>query len=487
MARHAAGHARGTLPAAALRRIIAALRWGNSMDTGIDGRAARLKWGWLYLAWAGLPLVAGLLFARYAGNGVAPAPLATTASEAAAHPGSPLGLFLLQLLVLLLVAKGLGRLVRWLGQPAVIGEMAAGLMMGPLLLGSLLPQLHGALFPPASLGPLSLISQLGVLMFLLVAGAELDLGRLQGRRRFVFAVSHAGIAVPFLCGVLLAIGLYAEHGPAGVGFTAFALFVGISMSITAFPVLLRILADRGMTHTSLGQTAIACAALGDATAWCLLALIVAATQAAGWGAASLDLVCVGIFIVLMLRVLRPWFARQTIAPGREGAWLLGMLLLALACALLTEWLGIHALFGAFAAGVAVSANVQLRELLISKVEPLAATLLLPLFFAMTGLRLRADALQASDLLLCAVVIGVATVGKLFGTFAAARSAGMATAESWRLGVLMNTRGLMELIVLNLGYELGLLGDRLFAVLVIMALVTTAMTGPLLTWLERRRQ
>ncbi|WP_457395392.1 cation:proton antiporter domain-containing protein, partial [Roseateles sp. P5_E1] len=208
-------------------------------------------------------------------------------------------------------------------------EMAAGLMMGPLVLGALLPQLHGALFPPASLGSLGLLSQLGVLMFLLVAGAELDLGGLRGRRRFAFVVSHAGIAVPFVLGVGLAIWLYRAHAPSGVGFTGFALFVGISLSITAFPVLLRILADRGMTSTPLGQTAIACAALGDATAWCLLALIVAAAQAQGWGPATINLVCVVAFVGVMLAVVRPWFSRQVIAPGQEGRWLLVMLLMAL--------------------------------------------------------------------------------------------------------------------------------------------------------------
>jgi Kef-type K+ transport system membrane component KefB len=459
------------------------------MDVPTGGSVPSTKWGWRYLAWAGVPLLAGLLLARYAGPGVPAAARraeAVVGSDWAHHLASPLGLFLLQLLVLLLVAKGAGALLKRFGQPAVIGEMAAGLMMGPLLLGSLLPQVHGALFPAASLGPLGMLSQLGVLMFLLVAGAELDLGALRGRRRFAFTVSHAGIAVPFVLGVVLAIWLYPQHGPQGVSFTAFALFVGISMSITAFPVLLRILADRGITHTSLGQTAIACAALGDATAWCLLALIVAAAQATGWLPASFNLLCVVAFIALMLGLVKPWFARQTIAPGREGRWLLGILLLSLASALVTEVLGIHALFGAFAAGVAVSSNAQLRHLLVAKVEPFAVTLLLPLFFAMTGLRMRADALQTSDIALCVVVIAVATVGKLLGTWSAARSTGMASREAWRLGALMNTRGLMELIVLNLGYELGLLGDRLFAVLVIMALVTTAMTGPLLNLIERRK-
>ncbi len=244
------------------------------MGVQTGGQAPPMKWGWRYLAWAGVPLLAGVLLARYAGP-AAPAAVARASVAAegswAQHLASPLGLFLLQLLVLLLVAKGAGALLKRFGQPAVIGEMAAGLMMGPLVLGSLLPQLHGALFPASSLGPLGMLSQLGVLMFLLVAGAELDLAALRGRRRFAFTVSHAGIAVPFVLGVALAIWLYPQHGPQGVGFTAFALFVGISMSITAFPVLLRILADRGITQTPLGQTAIACAALGDATAWCLLA------------------------------------------------------------------------------------------------------------------------------------------------------------------------------------------------------------------------
>jgi Kef-type K+ transport system membrane component KefB len=460
------------------------------MDVQTGGSVPRMKWGWHYLAWAGIPLVIGLALARYAGPelpAVAAKAEPVVGSDWAHHLASPLGLFLLQLLVLLVVAKGAGALLKRLGQPAVIGEMAAGLMMGPLVLGSLLPGLHGALFPASSLGPLGMLSQLGVLMFLLVAGAELDLGGLRGRRRFAFTVSHAGIAVPFVLGVLLAIWLYPEHGPQGVGFTAFALFVGISLSITAFPVLLRILADRGITQTPLGQTAIACAALGDATAWCLLALIVAAAQATGWVPASLSLLCVVVFIALMLGVVKPWFSRQVIQPGSEGRWLLGMLLLSLGSALVTEVLGIHALFGAFAAGVAVSSNAQLRGLLIARVEPFAVTLLLPLFFAMTGLRMRADALQGSDLLLCAVVIAVATLGKLFGTWSAARSAGMGNHEAWKLGALMNTRGLMELIVLNLGYELGFLGDRLFAVLVIMALVTTAMTGPLLNAMERWRR
>ena len=441
-----------------------------------------------YMAMIVLPMAAALSLAHFAGRS---RPVATSVSaigspsnEWLAHLSTPLAIFLLQLLVVLLAVKAAGWLLRKFGQPAVIGEMAAGLLLGPLLFGSLLPAVQGWLFAPGSLGALDLISQLGVLMFLFVAGAELNFERLRGQRRFTFLVSHTGIALPFLLGVVLAWGLYRQHAPADVGFASFALFMGISLSVTAFPVLLRILADRGLSATPLGQIATACAAVGDASAWCLLALIVSGVQAESFKPASLNLLAVLVFAALVLGVLRPWVSRQTIAPEHQGRWLIALLLLALGCALVTELLGIHALFGAFAAGVAVSGNASLRRLLVEKVEPFAIALLLPLFFAMTGLRMRADALQVADLWLCVLIIVAATAGKLLGTWGAARSAGMANLEAWKLGALMNTRGLMELIVLNLGYELGLIGDRLFAVLVIMALVTTAMTGPLLGLIDR---
>lgn len=439
---------------------------------------------WRYLLLVAVPLLAALLLSRWPLPVSAPsaAPVADTAH---AGTGTPLSLFLLQLLVVLSVAKGAGWLLRRFGQPAVIGEMAAGLLLGPLLFGAVMPDTQAWLFAPGSLGALGLISQLGVLMFLFVAGAELELSTLHGRRAFAVLVSHSGIALPFLCGVLLAFALFDAHAPAGVGFPNFALFMGVSLSITAFPVLLRILSDRGITHSPLGRIAIACAALGDASAWCLLAAIVASVQANGWSAALISLLGTLAFAAAMIALVRPWLSRQEVAPEREGRHLIGLLLMALAAALVTELLGIHALFGAFLAGIAVSGNARLRELLIQKVEPFAISLLLPLFFAMTGLRLRVDGWQAGDLLLCVVVILVASLGKGLGTWLAARSAGMPRTDALRLGALMNTRGLMELIVLNLGYEMGLIGDRLFAVLVIMALVTTAMTGPLLNIIERR--
>lgn len=439
---------------------------------------------WRYLLLVAVPLLAALLLSRWPLPVSAPAPVP---ADAAAHggTGTPLSLFLLQLLVVLSAAKGAGWLLKRFGQPAVIGEMAAGLLLGPLLFGAVMPETQAWLFAPGSLGALGLISQLGVLMFLFVAGAELELSTLHGRRAFALLVSHSGIALPFLCGVLLAFALFSAHAPAGVGFANFALFMGVSLSITAFPVLLRILSDRGITHTPLGRIAVACAALGDASAWCLLAAIVASVQASGWNAALISLLGTLAFAAAMIALVRPWLSRHEVAPEREGRHLIGLLLMALAAALVTELLGIHALFGAFLAGIAVSGNARLRELLIQKVEPFAISLLLPLFFAMTGLRLRVEGWQPSDLLLCVAVILIASLGKGLGTWLAARSAGMPQTDALRLGALMNTRGLMELIVLNLGYEMGLIGDRLFAVLVIMALVTTAMTGPLLNLIERR--
>lgn len=450
------------------------------------------KFPWRYLLLVVVPLVAAVAMSRHGlpiPDVLTSAPTPPPAAPAATHGPltTPLARFLLQLLVVLCVAKGAGWLLRRIGQPAVIGEMAAGLLLGPLLFGAVAPDMQGWLFAPESLGALGMVSQLGVLMFLFVAGAELDLSSLSGRRGFALLVSHAGIALPFLCGVLLALALFAEHAPAGVGFAGFALFMGVSLSITAFPVLLRILSDRGIAQTEMGRIAIACAALGDASAWCLLAVIVATVQATGWMTAVVSLAGTLLFAVAVLALARPWITRREITVEREGRALIALLLLALLCALVTEALGIHALFGAFLAGIAVSGNARLRHLLVERVEPFAISLLLPLFFAMTGLRLRVEGWQASDLLLGVLVIAAATLGKGAGTWLAARTAGMPNTDALRLGALMNTRGLMELIVLNLGYEMGLIGDRLFAVLVIMALVTTAMTGPLLDLIERRAQ
>ena len=445
---------------------------------------------WRYVALVLVPLAIALVATQFGDADAAPDRAAAAAGTlaTAAHPAidlsRPLPRFLLQLLVVLSVAKFAGWALRRVGQPAVVGEMAAGLLLGPVLFGAAWPQAQAWLFAPESLDALSLVSQLGVLMFLFVAGAELDAGAMRGQGRRTLLIGHAGLALPFLLGVGLAALLFSGHAPAGVRYSHFAWFLGASLSVTAFPVLLRILAERGLDATPVGRIATACAAFADASAWCMLVLIVAAVRADGWSGAALRIGGVMALVLFALLLLRPWLTARIVEERHHGRWMILLLTGALAFALLTELLHVHALFGAFLAGIAVSGNAGLRRLLVERIEPFALALLLPLFFAMTGLRLRPDALQANDWLLCLGVIGLASAGKFGGTWIAARWTGIARFDALRLGALMNTRGLMELVVLNLGYDLGLIGDRLFAVLTLMALVTTAMTGPWLGLLDR---
>jgi Kef-type K+ transport system membrane component KefB len=439
-----------------------------------------------YLALVGVPLLAiAAALALLHADGAAAAARTAAARTAAvengllAHLAQPLPRFLLQLLVVLGAAKFAGWLARKAGQPAVIGEMLAGIVLGPSLFGWLLPSAQAWLFPAGGIGPLTGLSQLGVLLFMFAAGAEFDLSRLQGRRSLALVVSHTGIAVPFLLGVGLATLLHGTYAPAGVGFTGFALFMGIALSVTAFPVLLRILTERGLTATPIGTIAIACAAICDATAWILLGAVVAFVQAGSLATVGISLGLGLAFAVAMVRFARPQLAHVEIAAAGQGRAMVAMLLALLACGLFTEVIGLHALFGAFLAGVAVSRNVALRQLVETRIEPFATVLLLPLFFASTGLVTRLDLLQGNEWWLCLGIVGVATLGKLGATAVAARWSGLGGADSLRLGALMNTRGLMELIVLGLGLQLGLLDVRLFAILVLVAIITTAMTGPLL--------
>jgi Kef-type K+ transport system membrane component KefB len=316
------------------------------------------------------------------------------------------------------------------------------------------------------------------------AGAEFDLGSLQGQRGRAVLISHTGIAVPFLLGLLLAVPLYRHYAPAGVAYSSFALFCGIALSITAFPVLLRILEDRRYTERPVGRIAVACAALGDATAWAMLGIIVATVQSHGPMTVALRLLLALGLVWFGVRGLRRALTNRIIAEGSEPRWLLLLVLTILIGSLLTEAIGLHALFGAFVAGIAVSANPRLRQLVEERMEPFAAVLLLPLFFASTGLRTRIDLLSGNEWLLCLAIVGIATIGKLGGTVLAARLSHMGRADAWRLGALMNTRGLMELIVLGLGYDLGLINRSLYAILVMVAIATTVMTGPLLGLIDR---
>ena len=377
----------------------------------------------------------------------------------------PLPRLLLQLAVIVLAARVLGIAARRVGQPPVIGEIAAGVVLGPSLLGLVAPAASAFLFPDSSLPILQLLSQIGVLLFMFVVGLELEPSHLRGNARTAIAVSHFSIVVPFTLGVALALALYTRYAPAGVPFNAFALFCGIALSITAFPVLARILEERHLTSTPLGVTAITCAAVGDVTAWSILAFVVAITAASGAMQTLVTIVILSAaFVTVMLVAGRP-LLRRLLNDGREALskeHLALVLLVLLLSALYTELIGIHALFGAFVAGVVMPDQDSFRGALRTRLESLSSVFLLPIFFVVTGLRTQVGLLNdAGSWAVCLMIIAVATAGKLGGTVAAARWTGLAWRDALALGALMNTRGLMELVALNVGYDLGILTPEIF--------------------------
>lgn len=398
----------------------------------------------------------------------------------------PLSHLFVQLLVIITASRLVGGLFTKFGQPAVVGEMMAGILLGPSLFGLLTPDLFQFVFPATSLGALKLFSQIGVCLFMFVVGMELNMSQIRNKAHTAVMVSHASIVVPFLLGVMLAYFLFTSLAQPGTNFTAFALFMGISMSITAFPVLARILQERNMTKTYLGNTAITCAAVDDVTAWSILAFVVAIAGSTSLGASALNLGLVLVFIAVMIagvRVVLPKFIGerelQQADPSRRV--LAIVICVVIGAALCTEVMGIHALFGAFLAGAIMPDTAGFRHKLMVRVENFSSVLLLPLFFAFTGLRTQLGLLNDfQGWAVCLLIILVATLGKLGGSAVTAKFAGMNWRDSLQLGALMNTRGLMELIALNIGYDLGILSPRIFTMLVIMALVTTALTGPLLT-------
>ncbi len=376
----------------------------------------------------------------------------------------------------------MGLLFRRLGQTAVIGEMFAGILLGPSLLGQLFPALEARLFPAASLPPLYLISQLGVVLFMFVVGMDVDVDRLRRRAKATVLISNAGIVVPFVLGAALSLYLHHRYAPPGVAHLTFALFIGIAMSITAFPVLARILAERGLKDTDLGNTAIGCAAIDDVTAWCLLAVALAIGQGHGFVAPLVAVTLTALVAGIALQLVRPraaiFFGVATTDGVSRGS-LLRVLLFLFATALSTEAIGVHALFGAFIAGVAVAGADSLREPMRQAIEPLTSALLLPLFFAYAGLRTEVGGLTGEAWLACGLVLIAAIAGKFGAVTLAARFHGFQWRDSVALGALMNTRGLMELVVLNIGYDLGILSAPMYTMMVIMALATTCMAGPVL--------
>jgi Kef-type K+ transport system membrane component KefB len=363
----------------------------------------------------------------------------------------------------------------------VIFEVLAGILLGPSLLGRVAPDAYAFILPSSTVPSLNIVAQFGVVVYLFLVGLELNSDRIRARARTSIAISQASIVVPFVLGSILALFLYPRLSTTAVPFTTFTLFMGIAMSITAFPVLARILSDRGMTDSALGAMALTCAAVDDVTAWCLLAFVVGVAQDRPENAALVALLTAG-FIVAMVLIVRPLVVRFARRAGeRPGIAAIAAALGGLALSTFTtERIGIHALFGAFFFGALIPHDSGLARTLIGRLKVPVTICLLPAFFALAGMRTRIDLLSSgSAWLICGLIIVVATVGKFGGAFTAARLTGMSVADAAGLGVLMNTRGLMELIVLNIGLDLGVISPALFTMMVLMALVTTIATTPLL--------
>jgi Kef-type K+ transport system membrane component KefB len=392
-----------------------------------------------------------------------------------------LKLLFLQMAVILTTVRLTAAAFRFVGQPEVIGEMAAGILLGPSLLGRISPAMMNGLFPAGSLGALYTLSQLGLVLFMFLVGLEVRPESVRGSAKSVIVTSQASILAPFLLGGVLAWSLYPRLGN-GVPRLPFVLFLGAAMGITAFPVLARILADRKLMHTRAGVFAISCAAFDDLAAWCLLAVITAIASPGAnqnqllWRFAAL----IG-YVLAMVFLVRPALRRLLPASANPDlARFAAAMIFLLVSVWATEALGVHALFGAFMAGIVMPKGGKLQEGLRHRLESVTSVLLLPLFFAYTGLRTSVALLNSVELwLLCGLIIVVAVGSKLLVSGAIVHASGMPWRESLAVGVLVNTRGLVELVILNVGLDLHILSPTLFSMMVIMALSTTLMTAPLI--------
>lgn len=400
----------------------------------------------------------------------------------------PLAILLLQIITIIIVSRFFGWIFRKIGQPSVIGEIIAGIFLGPSLVGMYFPEFSVMLFPADSLGNLQFLSQIGLILFMFVVGMELDLKVLKNRANEAIVISHASIVIPFTLGIGLAYFIYYRFAPAGVPFLSFALFMGIAMSITAFPVLARIVQERGIHKTKLGAIVITCAAADDITAWCILAAVIAIVKA-GTFASSMYIISLSIlYVLLMLFVVKPFLkkigdlyaTRENLSKPVVAIFIVTLII----SSYMTEIIGIHALFGAFMTGAIMPDITKIRKIIIEKVEDVSLILLLPLFFVFTGLRTEIGLINGTYLWqITGLIILVAVVGKFFGSALAARFVGQNWRDSLTIGALMNTRGLMELIVLNIGLDLKVITPEVFTMMVIMALVTTFMTGPVIDLID----
>ncbi|MDN3708109.1 cation:proton antiporter [Myroides ceti] len=401
----------------------------------------------------------------------------------------PLAILLLQIITIVIVARFFGWFFNKIGQPSVIGEIIAGIVLGPSLFGMYFPEASAALFPAASLGNLQFFSQIGLILFMFVIGMELDLKVLKSKAHDAIVISHASIIIPFALGMVLAYFIYDSFAPEGINFLSFSLFMGIAMSITAFPVLARIVQERGIHKTKLGTVVLTSAAADDITAWCILAVVIAIVKAGSFVSALYVVGMALVYVFLMMKLVRPFLKRigqlnankTTLSKPVVAIFLLVLVLSSYA----TEVIGIHALFGAFMTGAIMPDNNRFRHMFVEKVEDVAVVLFLPLFFVYTGLRTEIGLLNDIYLWkIAGLIILVAVTGKFIGSALAAKYVGQSWKDSLTIGALMNTRGLMELIALNIGFELGVLTPEVFAMMVIMALATTFMTGPAIDFINK---
>ena len=397
------------------------------------------------------------------------------------------GQILLQLVVILVVVQIFGYLCGRIGQLWVIGEILAGLALGPSLLGAFWPGLKIQLFPAAALPTLQTLGDIGLVLYMFSLGARLDTHLMLRQSRTAIVTSISTILLPLLSGALLGFFLYPGLAGQHANLVSFILLVGTAMAVTAFPVLARLLAEKDMLGTRVGMLALTCAAIDDVIAWCLLATVVALIHARGLTSLLLTIGLTILFIGFMLGILRPLLAYVDRSIQSKQVLVALSIILLLLSAYATNAIGIHPVFGAFLMGIILPRRTVFIEQ-VRSLDQVNNLLFLPLFFVYSGLRTQIGLISAPALwLICLLVLAVACAGKILSGSLSVRWMGESWRESLSLGVLMNTRGLVDLIVLNIGLDLGVLSPTLFAMLVIMAIVTTMMASPLLPLLGYRQK
>lgn len=386
-------------------------------------------------------------------------------------------IFLLQLLLIISVAKLVGFMMNKIGQPGVIGEIAAGIILGPSIMGGVFPDFSAFIFPEQSLIGLQSLSQIGLILFMFIVGLELNLAELKGEMKSVLIISSASIFFPFVLGMIAAFYLFDLFPPIGHKFSSFSLFMGISFCITAFPVLARIILERKMQNKKVGYLSLSCAAINDCAAWFILSVVLAYIKTENYKEALIKLIFIIIYLIFMLFVIKPFVKK--VYMYIENYFTIVMIAI-LFSSIITEIMGIHALFGAFITGLILSDLKFDKSEMIKKIHDISIIIFMPVFFALSGLRTSIGLLNNGNLwVIFLIILLIATFGKLVSSSLASKFSGLNWYDSISIGILMNTRGLIELIILNIGYDLGLISPALFTIMVLMALTTTVMTGPLL--------